>query len=244
MYFLQLLQAEAGILNANDAQAAGSESSELATGLIQIQESGDELFQPTLDDLKPGLRAVLSREVDVTLANLNPKEAFDYFDGQTDGMDTITPEDVRGLKFKVKIALNKKDDQKRIQLSAAACGLVERFYLLSPIVQEKVAPLYRDQVRRLVPNIDVNSIIQPIPPTGPEQQAPKKAISLTVKGEQLTPEQLDEALRENFDVQSTGSQPLKTQETGSVEKLGERAPATEFSAQLSQRIRKKAAPAG
>lgn len=242
-FFLQMLQAEAGILNANDAQAAGSESSELATGLIQIQESGDELFQPTLDDLKPCIRAILRREVDITLANLNRKEAFTYFEGQTEGIDTITPDEVRGLKFKIKIALSKKDDQKRIQLSAAACALVERFYLLAPIVQEKVAPLYRDQVRRLVPNMDVNSIIQPIPPTGPEQQAPKKSVSLAIKAEQLTPEQLDEALRENFDVEATGSEPLKTQDTGSVEKLGEKEPATEFQAQLSQRARTRAAPA-
>lgn len=242
MYFLQLLQAEAGILNANDAQAAGSESSELATGLIQIQESGDELFQPTLDDLKPGIRAILSREVDISLANMNPKEVFTYLEGQTEGIDTITPDEVRGLKFKIKIALSKKDDQKRIQLSAAACALVERFYMLSPRVQAKTVALYRDQVRRLVPNVDVNSIIEPEPITPPQAEPPKKSVSVTIKGEQLSPGQRDEILEEDFDVQTAGSKPNKTQDAGSVEKLGEKEPSTEFQAQLSQRTRTNAAP--
>ncbi len=239
-FFLQLLNAEAGILTANDGRAAGSDSSELATGIIQIQDAGDELFQPTLDDLKPGLRAVLAREVDVTLANMNPKEAFTYLDGETEGIDTITPDEVRGLKFKVKIKLDTRDDQKKIQLSAAACALVERYYMLTPQVQQKVTPLYRDQVRRLVPELNVNEIISPVPPTGPQEEAPRKSISVTLKGEQLTPEQRDEILREDYDVQSQGAhQPGKN---GSMERLGTREPNTNMEAQLTQRMNKNATP--
>jgi hypothetical protein len=240
--FFQLLANESGVSNANDAAAAGLNTSDLATGINNIQQSGLELTEPMLQDLKPGIQDVLTREVEITLANMNPVEVFEYLNGDTKGIDTITPDDVRGLKFKVKIELDTKNDQQKIQLSTAAAALVERFYLLAPSVQQKVVGFYRDQVRRLCPRCDVKSVISPVEPTGPQPEAPRKTVTVNIKGEQLTPEQRDELLQEQYDVQAAGAQPLKTRDQGSVEKLGEPAPATEFSAQLSQRIRKKASP--
>jgi len=237
-FFLQLLQAESGVTNANDAQIAGLESSELATGILNIEQSGQELFDPFLQDLKPGLQNVLDREVDVTLSNLNPVEAFEYLNGDTMGIDKITPNDVRGLKFKTQVLLTARNDQKTLQTSAAVAALIERFYMLSPQVQAKVADAYRQQIRVLDPRVDTRKAIDPVQVTGPEPEAPRKSVSVTIKGEQLSPEQRDELLKEDFDVQAAGAP--KIQKIGSVEKLGEREPATEFTAQLSQRMRTKA----
>lgn len=239
-YFAQLLAGESGVTNANDAAAAGLDTSKLATGILNIEQSGNELVAPMIADLRPGLQEILSREVDITLANMNPVEAFTYLEGDTQGVDKLTPDDVRGLKFKVKIELDMRNDQQKIALSTAAAALVERFYMLAPSVQVNVVNFYRDQVRRLCPRCDARAIINPVQPTAPQAEPAKKSVTLAIKAEQLTPEQLDEALQENFDVESGGANPLKLQETGSVEKPGEAAPATEFQAQLSQRVRKKA----
>ena len=239
-FFLQLLYNESGVMTANDGETAGASSSELATGLIQNQQSGDELFKPTLQDLKPGLRDVLAREIDVTLANMNQKEVFTYLEGNTEGIDTLTPEDVRGLKFKVKIALSTQDDQKKIQLSAAASSLVEKFYMLQPIVQQKVVLFYRDQVRRLCPHVDVNTIIDPVQPVPPQPEAPKKSVSVTIKGEQLSKAQRDEILEEDFDVRKAGA--AMPGKNGSMEKLGSKEPNTQFETQLTQRMNKAATP--
>jgi hypothetical protein len=239
-FFLQLLYNESGVTTANDGEAAGASSSELATGLIQNQESGDELFKPTIQDLKPGIRGILAREVDVTLANMNPVEVFTYLEGNTEGIDRLTPNDVRGLKFKVKIALSTQDDQRKIQLSAAASSLVEKFYMLAPQVQVKVAPFYRDQVRRLAPNVDVNSVIDPVQPTAPQEEAPRKSVSVSIKGEDLSPGQREELLREDFDVQAAAG--ASSGKNGSVEKLGSREPNTQFETQLTQRMNKAATP--
>ncbi len=239
-YFQQLLSSESGVTNANDAAAAGLDTSKLATGIINIQQSGDELTEPMLQDLRPGIQDILTRETEVTLSNMNRAECYEYLNGDTKGVDTLTPDDVRNLKFKVKIELDTRNDQQKIQLSTAAASIVERFYLLSPQVQQKVQSFYRDQVRRLCPRCDANQIIQPVEITGPQPEAPKKSVSVTIKGEQLSKEQRDEILNEDFDVQAASTSPEKIQDVGSVEKLGEPAPATEFSAQLSQRIRKKA----
>lgn len=237
-YFQQLLTAEAGVLNANDAQSAGLESSNLATGIINIQESGDELFDPFIQELKPCLQDILQSECDVTLANLNPVEVFTYLNGSTMGIDQLKPDDVRGLKFKITITLSKWKDQKTIQTSAAAAALVERFYQLSPAVQEKTKEFYRRQIRALDPSCDVRTVIDPVKPTKPEAEAPKRTISLSVKGESLAPDQLAEILEEDFDVQAAG--PTKLQDVGSLSKTGEMEPNTDATAQLSQRLRAKA----
>jgi hypothetical protein len=239
-FFLQLLYNESGVTTANDGEAAGASSSELATGLIQNQESGDELFLPTLADLRPGLQAILDREVSVTLANMNPIEVFTYLEGSTEGIDKLTPDEVRGLQFKTKISLTTGNDQKKIQMSGAASSLVEKFYMLSPEVQVKVAPFYREQVRALCPQRDVNSVIEPVQPTSPQAEPPRKSISVSIKGEDLSPEQKDEVLREGYDVEAaSAAQPGKN---GSVEKLGSREGNTQFETQLTQRMNKNATP--
>jgi hypothetical protein len=166
-FFMQLAMNESGVSMANDDQAAGMQSAKLATGIVNVQQAGDELFKPTITDLRRPLQNLLEREVDVTLANMNPEEAFTYLEGDTLGIDTLTPDDVRGLKFKVKIELTTHKNQQMLQMSAQATALVEKFYMLLPEVQAKVAPLYRDQLRILSPKSDADVLIQPMAPMPP-----------------------------------------------------------------------------
>ncbi len=240
-YFQQLLMNESGVSNANDNQAAGNESSELATGIIEIAKSGDELFRPILMDLKPPLERIITREVDVTLANMNPVEAYNFLEGNTMGIDQITPDEVRGLKYKCTVTLTAQKDQQKMQISVTAAALVERFYMLPPNVQEKVAPFYRNQLRGLDPSVDVNSVIQPIQPQ-PEQAEPTKSgINVSIKWETLSPEEKT-ALMAKMDIQDRNPPGAKPNENmGSVHKLGETSPKTPFDAQLTQRQNKKPA---
>lgn len=165
-FFLQLCLNESGVATANDDQAAGMQSSKLATGIIETTKSGDELFKPLLMDLQPGLEGALNRSIDVTLANLNPVEVFTFLEGDTMGIDQITPDDVRGLKYKARITLSAHKNMEKVQLSAQAAQLVEKFYSLPPEVQARVAPFYRQQLRALSPTTDVNSTIVVTMPTG------------------------------------------------------------------------------
>lgn len=163
-FFIQLLMNESGVATANDDQAAGMQSSKLATGIIETTKSGDELFQPILADLKGPLSNILDREISVTLANMNPVEVFTYLEGDTEGIDQLTPDDVRGLRFKTKITLTNQRNQEKLQLSAACIALVEKFYMLDPMVQVKVVSFYRSNLRTLDPSVDVNTVISPMPP--------------------------------------------------------------------------------
>jgi hypothetical protein len=169
-FFMQLAMNESGVSMANDDQAAGMQSAKLATGIVNVQQSGDELFDPTVSDLRGPFSRLLEREIHVTLANMNPEEAFSYLEGDTLGIDKLTPDDVRGLRFKVNIELTTHKNQQIIQMSAQAEACVKDFYSLPPEIQVKVAPMYRNHLRALSPHTNAEEIISPmvpLPPAGP-----------------------------------------------------------------------------
>lgn len=235
-FFIQLLLNESGVANANDANAAGMASTELATGINEVRSSGDELFMPTLQDLKPCLQAILDREVDVTLANMNPKEVYTYLDGNTMGIDTMTPDDVRGLKFKTRIELDTMQPLQKIQNSQAATALVEKFYMLQPAVQAKVVSLYKQQLRVLAPRADINTILVPMPDVAPPTPPPKTSVAVSLKGEDLDDDEKEQLLGEVGVHEPTG----QPQETGSMEKLGSGAANTEHATQLRSKMEQRA----
>lgn len=252
-FFMQLAMNESGVANANDGRAAGMDSSELATGILEVQKSGEELFQPIIFDLKGPLERLLNREIDVTLANLNPEEVYTYLDGDTMQLDKITPQDVRGLKYKATITLTTHKNQQTLAAGAQAAALVEKFYMLAPAVQAKVVSFYRDQVRALDPKVNVESVIVPLADT-PPPQAPaeefKPSMSIAVKWAELPGEVQQQLLakmsvEESAAMLAAGAQANAAQEAakkakpeakGSSEKLGE-APGskTQFAAQLGQK---------
>ncbi len=247
-FFLQLCLNESGVSNANDDQAAGMQSSKLATGIIEINKSGDELFQPIIQDLKGPLERLVTREIQVTLANLNPVEVYAYLQGDSRMIEKITPDDVRQLKYKCTIELTTMRDNMSLQMSAQASALVEKFYLLSPAVQVKVAPFYRQQLRVLDPKADVDLAIQPDQPQ-PQEPETKTAVTVAFKGELLNPEERAAAM-EKLGVQETPEQaatapkPPTTNgsKNGTTRKLGDSGAAgsTRFSTQLTQAGNKRA----
>jgi hypothetical protein len=248
-FFMQLAMNESGVTNANDDQAAGMQSSKLATGIINVQQTGDELFEPMLDDILTAAHKVLNREIDVTLSNINPQEAYSYLEGDKEKIGTLTPDDVRGLKFKVTIDLTTHKNQLQLQAAAQASALVEKFYALPPEIQARVVSFYRTQLRALEPHADVNTVLSPMPPAPPTPppQPLKATLAVSAKLGELTPEERIQVLGD-IGVHSDGTIPVPPEAqkspNGKTAKPGEAGPAgsTPFPTQLSQTSR--VAPGG
>jgi len=257
-FFVQLLMNESGVSTANDDQAAGMQSSKLATGIVEVQKSGDELFQPIVSDLESPMTRLLNREIDVTLANINPEEAFTYLEGDTMGIDKITPQDVRGLKMKCKISLSTHKNQQNVQQASAAAAIVEKFYMLAPEVQARVAPFYRDQIRALSPKTNAEETIVPQPPPPPAPPPPeptKSGVNVTAKISELNPVERvaimgDIGVKET--VADAAASPPPEQKDGAAKKpaggpkLGDAGAhgSTQFTTKLSQAAQPKAAASG
>lgn len=215
-FFMQLAMNESGVTNANDNFVAGMDQSKLATGIVQIEKSGDELFMPILADLQPALTKIISREVDVTLANINAEEAYTYLEGDKMKIGTLTPDDVRGLRFKIEIELTTHKNQQQLQVSAQATALVKDFYSLPPQIQQHVAVFYKNQLRALVPkeNADLIIVVQPPPmpgemPQGMPSGGPSSSSSPKPVSSSALPTQLNQKTAQMPGVSAAGGTPPK-----------------------------------
>jgi hypothetical protein len=153
-FFMQIATNESGVANSNDAQAAGLETSELATGIRNIEKSGQEMFSLYLGHLEPGIADALRRAVRLLFLNLEPQEIYTYFEEgeEGEGGDTlvrIDPQDIMDMDIDVEVLLSRYRGEQILESSGQAVALTEKFYVLPYEVQVVVAPLFRDMLRAL-----------------------------------------------------------------------------------------------
>lgn len=161
-FYMQLMQLKSGVINAGDQEASGLPSSNTATGINDVAQSGREMFSQYLNCLLVGQEDTLIANTRVTYRNMNKTEIFRFFQGDTAGLDQLTPEEVNHLEFIVSIRLTRQHTEKVLQTSAQASSLVDGFYKKPPLIQEKVKEFYRDSISALGYN-NAKKTIEPVP---------------------------------------------------------------------------------
>lgn len=162
-FFMQMAMNESGVQHANDAQAVGLDSAKLATGIRNIEKSGQEMFSLYLSHLEPGLQSIIQRAMALIFANMDHDEVFVFFEGDAQSLGMIRKEDVQDLELNVSLLLTRYRGEQLLQSSMQAANLVTQFYAQDPMIQERVAPLYRDMLKALQINF-ADEIIAPMPP--------------------------------------------------------------------------------
>lgn len=171
-FFIQMAMNESGISHANDANMAGLDQAKLATGIRNIEKSGQEMFAIYLMALEDGLEATTHKEALVILAHLDHNETFDFFDGKDTLIAEITPEEVRDLAVNVSILMTRFRNEEDAQNSWAAIEAVSRFYQQPFEHQRQTAIFYRTIIKSLDLNVDPEATIMPVylPPEAQQQQ--------------------------------------------------------------------------
>lgn len=197
-FFMQLMLNESGIANANDGNAIGMDSTKLATGIRNIEKSGQELFSLHIGHIEPGVTDGLRKMVKLVFANLDPAEVYRYFeDGEggegSSGMITINPGDISNMEIDTRILLTRYRGEQILESSIRAVQLVQDFYAeVRPEVQDRTAGLYQQMLKALqVANAD--NIIQPlmVPPVDGGGGLPDaKATASAVTGKPRTQDPL------------------------------------------------------
>ncbi len=176
-FIMQLAMNMSGVTNTNDAQTAGLDTMKTATGVRNLEKTGQELTDKVVADLRPGLRDILKSLMLLAAANLNSPKVFRYFDGDTGVLSTITPDEVQDLTLDVELELTKYRGEQDLQQNTQAIGALGQFYAQSPELQALSAPMFR---KILMTNGQKNAdqLIQPMtapllppgspPPVGPE----------------------------------------------------------------------------
>lgn len=174
-FYMQLMMNESGIANANDGNVAGMDTTKLATGIRNIEKSGQELFSLFLGHLEPGVNETLNKMVKVLFSNLDKMEVYRYFEeGEAggegaEGMVEINPGDIANLEMDTRILLTRYRGEQILESSIRAVEIVEKYYAQAYEVQVLTQNMFVDMLKALqVAN--AKDIIKPmqfaIPPTG------------------------------------------------------------------------------
>lgn len=173
---------ESGVQHANDAGVAGMDSTKLATGIRNIEKSGEEMFAVYISELEPGIESVASAFVSVLYANLDDQETALYFENDTPLELTLAKRDVAHLRFNTSVLLSRYKDEQTLVASTAAEEIIVQFYSKPPELQQILLPLYEKRLTALqIKNARSYLVPQPIAlnPTGtapaPEIQKVPKA---------------------------------------------------------------------
>tara|TARA_R110000764_G_scaffold227597_2_gene317801 strand:- start:17027 stop:19183 length:2157 start_codon:yes stop_codon:yes gene_type:complete len=160
--FMQSAMNESGVGHANDNNVAGMQTTKLATGIRNIEKTGNEMFSVYLGHLEPGITETLRKAIAVMYANLEEGDVVSYMEDDADQVISIAANEIRDIEMDVKVTLSKYKDEQVLESSSRASELVERFYALPPEVQTRVAGLYRNMLKAMqIPNAD--SYIDPVP---------------------------------------------------------------------------------
>ena len=156
---MQIMLNESGVANANDGNAAGMDSTELATGIRNIEKSGQELFSLFLGHLEPGLSEALKKMVGILFAYLDELEVYRYFEeGESGGenaseMKAIDPNDIANLEIDTEILMTRHRGEQILESYTRGWQIVQNFYSLPYEVQVNVAEMAIDMLKAMqVPN--------------------------------------------------------------------------------------------
>jgi hypothetical protein len=139
---IQIAVNMSGVASANDSRMANLDTGELATGVKNIENSGEELFGVFLVELKPGVQKVVVAFGQTCILHMDKLKAFKYFEGDLGKLATITPEEVRDLKLDVDLALARSRNLADSQQGMAAWSVAKEFYAQpTPEIQEALTPL-------------------------------------------------------------------------------------------------------
>lgn len=172
-FFMQLMMNESGIANANDGNVAGMDSTKLATGIRNIEKSGQELFGLYLGHLEPGISESLEKMVKILMANMDQMEVYRYFEAGEKGgedvtqMQQIDPGDIMNLELNTRILLTRRRGEQILESSVRIIELVEKFDAFSYERQVTVAPTFITMAKTLQAS-DADTLFTPImlPPEG------------------------------------------------------------------------------
>jgi len=150
-FFTQIVQLESGVVHAGDQGFAGLESAKLATGIRNIERSGQEMFGLYIGQLDGDLGPVMDKFLACVLGNMDEREVYDYFDGEEGKkmFGSITKDEVKNVIVKAQLLLTRYKGEQQLQSNMQADALIKTFYALPLPLQQIVAGLYIQMLKAL-----------------------------------------------------------------------------------------------
>ena len=181
-FFMQLMMNESGVANANDGQVSGMDSTKLATGIRNVEKSGQEVFSLHLGHLEPGVAEPLDKMCKLVFANLDQMEVYRYFeDGEIGGeggsgeLRQINPGDIANMEIDTRVLLTRYRGEQILESYTRGWEIVEKFYGQPYEVQVQTAEMARSMLKAMqIANADkiIVPVQVPVAPPGGGQLPP------------------------------------------------------------------------
>lgn len=164
-FLMQIALNMSGVTNVNDAGMVGLDTQKLATGVRNLERSGNELFGKFIADLTPDVRDLVRSLGLLAVAHLDGPRAFKFFNGEVAQLAEITPKDVASLSLDVNMELTKYRGEQEAASTQSAIAAATQFYALPVPVQMRVANLVKQQLK----SYQIKNVEEIIVPLTPEE---------------------------------------------------------------------------
>ena len=148
-YFSQMAMNESGIQHANDNLVSGLHSTQLATGIRNIEAVGNEMFSLYITHLRPQITTITQRGIYCLLYYMDAEEPFLYFEGDNAVTDYISLPDTSDFDVNVRILMTQERNERILESNAQAEALLERFRAKPTEFQEMDAPMLLEQLQAM-----------------------------------------------------------------------------------------------
>lgn len=170
----QMAMNMSGVQAANDANMAGLQSAKLATSIINIDKSGQEMFGLYLSHLEDGVADTINGTGEIAVVNMQDTERYDYREDDKARYGNLSRSAIGESHLKFHLILSKyKAEQDKTGLSRAIDFAMLYNSQVDPAAREATAPLFRQALREEGVK-DVDSIIR----TGRAPQEPPAGVAM------------------------------------------------------------------
>lgn len=161
----QMIQNMSGVTSVNDGAMAGMDTAKLATGIKNLEASGEELFHAYITQLRPSIQSILKRALRMVIADAlqNPNKVLKFFDRQSKQMMELDVLRLENLDFDIALELTTYKSQASLQQAQTAYTMVDAFLMRSPVIQARLAPMLKQALKALEWK-DADKIAQPLSP--------------------------------------------------------------------------------
>lgn len=141
-YFVQLIQLITGIQNASQGDISSLPSSSTATGITAIIEEGNKLFRRMIRLYRQSLQKEIEGMVNLIQQNVQ-QDRVARFDSRLDMVSqTFSKEDIRGLKFDVRIVVSKLGKIQRVDAAQKATQAIQVYIGMPPQYQIRLRNMF------------------------------------------------------------------------------------------------------
>lgn len=175
---------EFGIVSAADGSESDLNASGTATGIRNIERTGNLLHRMTEDMVAKDIESLLDIATDIVLENMDPNTQ-QYSDDEQQ-LVTLNRDEIRTLPRDVRLLLTKVRSEEAIQTSTQVTALLDAYYARPLWLREKVRPEYINQLKMLEVQDADERLEKPTPEELQQEQQSLAAAKTTPPIENIT----------------------------------------------------------